>query len=57
MGISGPSDAIRTHGVLKQVDEGGVKLAARIMIWRKSFTCLCDRQLSTPLSSQKVQTP
>lgn len=57
MGISGPSDAIRTHGVLKQVDEGGVKLAARIMIWRKSFTCFCDRQLSTPLSSQKVQTP
>lgn len=57
VGFSGLGYAIGTHGLLKHVDEGGVKFTARIMVWRESFTRLCDLQLSTPLSSQKVQTP
>lgn len=51
IGFSGPSYAISAHVVLEHVDEGGVKLAVRIQVWRESFTLLWDLQLLTPLST------
>lgn len=51
IGFSGPSNAISAHVVLECVDEGGVKLAARIVVWRERFTLLCNLQSLTPLST------
>lgn len=57
IGFSGPSYAISAHVVLEHVDEGGVKIAARIMVWSESFTLLCNLQLQTPLGTKQVETP
>lgn len=52
IGLSGPRDAVRAHVVLEHVDEGGVKLTARTVVWRERLTRFSDFQLLTPLSTQ-----
>lgn len=57
IGSSGPGYAIGAHVVLEHVDEGGVTISARVMVWREGFTLLCNFQLVIPLSTQQEKTP
>lgn len=57
MRLPGSYDALCTHVVLKHVDEGGVKLCPRKVVWTERRTVLRHLQLLTPLCPQKVQAP
>lgn len=40
IGFSGPSYTFNAHVILEHVDESGVKLAARMVVWRKRLAPL-----------------
>lgn len=57
IGFSGPCYSLGAHVVLENVDKGGVKLTARIVVESERFIPFSDFQLLTPLSTQQVETP
>lgn len=57
IGFSGPCYSLSAHVVLENVDKGGVKLTARIVVMSESLIPFSHFQLLTPLSTQQVETP
>lgn len=57
MGSSGLSDSFDAHAVPENVDEGGVELAPRSVVWREGLALLSEFQLLAPLCAEEVQAP